>query len=264
MKINGLIHVHSTYSYDGKESLVNLKQFLITRGINFCCLTEHTDFLTKEAAIAMVAEAKALSDESFIFIPGFEVPYKEAHILMIGCEEFFGQKADGELLKAWSKRSSLTVLAHPVRNKFVVDETMLEAIQGIEVWNQQYEGKIVPRPKSLKLLQTLKYKKLELLATGGTDFHRQEHFGAPLYELEIDRLSAEEILNKLSTGKYIFGGENTKVNSEGLLQGEVESLRIKSMISVFVINLGKLVNKILSSFGLKLPRSLKQLIRSKV
>lgn len=264
MKIKGIIHCHSTYSYDGKESLVNLKQFLIERGIRFCALTEHTDFLTKESAAEMVLEAKALSDENFVFIPGFEVPYKDAHILMIGSEEFLGQKSDRELLKEWSKKSRLTVLAHPVRNKFEVDEVMLEAIQGIEVWNQQYEGKIVPRPKSLKLLQALKYKKLELLATGGTDFHRQEHFGAPIYELEVDRLTAEEILSKLTTGKYKFGNDEVMISSEGLLLNKISNLAFKSTLSVFVINSGKFTNKVLAVFGLKFPKALKQLVRRKV
>jgi len=264
MLASGIIHVHSTYSYDGKESLGSLKEFLVGKGINFCCLTEHTDYLTKEKAAAMVAEAKSLCDENFVFIPGFEVPYKESHILLIGGEEFLGSVADGELLRQWSHKCALTVLAHPVRNQFVVDDTMLEVIDGVEIWNQQYEGKIVPRTRSMKLLESLKLKKPGRLATGGTDFHRLEHFGPPLYQLEVDELTSSAILEKLKSGDYTFGSQKVSVNSEGKVSGDISNLALKSFLSVGVINLGKLTNKTLASLGLKLPKSLKQLIRSKV
>lgn len=264
LNTTGLIHVHSTYSYDGKESLVNLKQFLVTHGINFCCLTEHTDFLTKEKAESMVKEAKALSDENFIFIPGFEVPYKEAHILLIGSEVFLGQTADGGLLREWSQQSALTVLAHPVRNKFIVDELILEVIDGVEVWNQQYEGKIVPRPKSIRLLETLKLKKSQLLATGGTDFHRQEHFGAPIYQIGVEQLSAGAILKKLKSGDYTFGNDKLKVSSQGTWPGRGAKDYWQSVLSVAIISLGKGTNKTLARFGFRLPRFLKQIVRRKI
>ncbi len=264
MLVRGLLHVHSNYSYDGKESLSSLKQFLIGKGINFCCLTEHTDFLTKEKAEAMMTEAKALSDENFVFIPGFEVPYKSAHILQIGSENWLGQMADDRLLLEWSEQSPLTILAHPVRNDFIVNDVMLAAIDGVEIWNQQYEGKIVPRPRAIKLLRTLKSRKAELLATGGTDFHRLEHFGAPIYQLEVDRLSPSTILEKLKSGEYIFGNESFQVNSDVSFSGNTNGMALKSSLSLGLINFGKFINKTLAIVGIKFPKSLKQMIRSKV
>ena len=81
MEVKGILHCHSTYSYDAKLSLPELKKLLQKKGLSFACMTEHTDELTKERAVAFVEECRSLSDGSFIFIPGFEVPYKHAHIL---------------------------------------------------------------------------------------------------------------------------------------------------------------------------------------
>jgi len=256
--------MHSTYSYDGKLSLIELKNFLVRQGISFCCMTEHTDEMTFDAAHAFVTECKKLSDGSFVFIPGFEVPYKDAHILHIGAEEFVCQFADAEQLSAWRKVAPLVVLAHPVRNKFTLDSAMESTIDGVEVWNQQYEGKFAPRVRSLKLLKKLRRKTGCLFATGGLDLHREEHFGAPLTTIEIDSLSQQNILRALTDGAYTFGNDSYSLSSEGSLQkGGVFSVHYKSAFSILIITLGKFVNKTLANLGLSLPPGVRQTIRTR-
>jgi predicted metal-dependent phosphoesterase TrpH len=265
MEIKGIVHIHSTYSYDGKESLASLKEFLQKEGITFCCLTEHTDFLTVEQAQMFVQECRALSGSQFVFIPGFEVPYKDAHILLIGTEAFLGQKADAQMLRQWSERAQLTILAHPVRNRFAVDETMGEVIDGIEIWNQQYDGKKVPRPRAAQLLRALQQKQHGLFATGGIDFHRREHFGAPLFKLEVERITADAILAALKNGTYVFGTDKIAVAPSGLWKGSGSvAHNLLSFVSIGVIVLGKNVNKFLAMFGLRFPNGLKRFIRSRV
>lgn len=257
--------MHSAYSYDGKESLQSLKDLFMQKGITFCCLTEHADELTLEAAQRFVQECRSLSGSQFVFIPGFEVPYKDAHILLIGTEVFMGQNADADLLRAWSQKAALTILAHPVRNKFKVDEGLEEMIDGVEIWNQQYEGKIVPRIRSARLLRNLQQKHQSMQATGGLDFHRKEHYGAPYYTLDVEHLAPEAILRALTEGAYTFGSDSIRVSSLGLWKGSDTSAHaILSALSIAVIVSGKKVNALLARFGLKLPTSLKQAIRSRV
>jgi hypothetical protein len=221
--------------------------------------------MTLEQAQLFVQECKMLSTSQFVFIPGFEVPYLKAHILLVGTEVFLGQYADGEMLKTWSKASALTILAHPVRNAFVVDATMEEVIDGIEIWNQQYEGKLVPRQRSVRLLKALQKKNQGLLATGGLDFHRKEHFGSPLYTIDIQNLTAEAILSALKNGEYSFGRDGVSVSSTGLFKGDNTFKRkFQSVLSIAIIVLGKKTNALLAPCGIKLPKSLKQLIRSRV
>ncbi len=266
MEIKGITHVHSTYSYDAKMSLRELRDFFVTRGIRFACMTEHTDELTPERAGAFVKECEALSDDLFRFIPGFEVPYKRAHVLMIGSREFFGTyAATSDDLLPWARSSKFVVLAHPVRNGFVVDDALLSYIDGLEIWNQQYEGKRVPRVRSLKLFETLRKKKQTLIATGGVDLHRSEHFGAPIITLDVESLTEDCVIEKLKTGAFTISSDHALVyGSLPDVHEIIQKYRIQSHVSVIVIVFGKLVNKVLASIGLSLPKRMKQLVRRRL
>ena len=266
MEIKGILHCHSTYSYDAKLSLSELKELFLKRGLSFVCMTEHTNVMTKESAEAFVIECEKLSDEKFLFIPGFEVPYHRAHVLMIGARNFRGNfaRTDTELA-TWVESAQFVVLAHPVRNKFLVQDELLKHIDALEVWNQQYEGKRVPRPRSLSLFKTLREKKLELVATGGVDFHRGEHLGAPITTLSVESLNEKEIIEKLRAGAYTISSDHARVY--GTLPDAdtlIKKFRLESVLSVGVIVIGKSVNKTLESLGLSLPSFFKNIIRKRI
>lgn len=266
MEIKAILHTHSTHSYDAKLSLPELKSLLKQNGVQVACMTEHTDELTKERARVFVEECEKLSDDTFMFIPGFEVPYRRAHILLVGMREFFGSYApELPALRLWTRKASFVVLAHPVRNAFAVEDGLLEQIDALEVWNQQYDGKRVPRTRSLRLLKKLRNKKPTLHATGGVDFHRTEHFGAPIVTLSVDTFTESAIIEKLKTGAYVVSSEQatffgTLPNVDGLIKKHW----FDSRISVSIVWMGKWVNRTLRVFGISLPKSLKQLIRKRI
>ncbi|MFM2381476.1 MAG: hypothetical protein RLZZ76_243 [Candidatus Parcubacteria bacterium] len=265
MKITGVMHVHSTYSYDGKESLTSLRELFLSKGHSFCFVTEHTDALTPEKAALFVQECKSLTTGSFVFIPGFEVPYRNAHILMLGSCVFLGQKADAQMLRQWSEHAELTVLAHPVRNNFVLDSVMEEVIDGVEVWNAQYDGKLVPRTRAVKLYKELQQKKQSLLATGGLDFHRTEHLGAPVLTLDTETCTERDIIQTIQSGSYSFGTSLRSVSSASMWPGKGSATDIVlSLFSITTISIGKLTNKLLAKLGIKLPKKLARTIRKKI
>lgn len=258
MMYTGVMHMHSTHSYDGKLTLSELKSFLQARGVSVCCMTEHTDEMTAAGAAAFVAECRALSDQSFVFVPGFEVPYQDAHVLHVGTTRFFGQTADAAQLSVWRDATPLVVLAHPVRNRFVVDEHLLRVLDGVEVWNQQYEGKAAPRFRSLVLLQTLQTDRPGLLATGGLDFHRVEHFGTPQLELELDELSEAAVVAALKAGAFKILGPAATLSASGtFVRGGGLTTRFASATSILIITFGKLINRGLARFGLRVPRAIR-------
>ncbi len=272
-EIKGILHSHSRYSYDGKLSLPDLRALCISRGVKFVCMTEHTDDMTADQARAFVRECDTLSDTTFKFIPGFEVPYQvdeatgnHAHVLMIGCREFFNQYAPTHAkLREWSEHTPFVVLAHPVRNDFEVDPGLLEEIDALEVWNQQYEGKRVPRTRSLALLSDLRIKKPLLVATGGVDFHRVEHFGSPLISMAPDTFTEGAILEKLKTGAFTVRSDRTEFfGSLPNVATYMEQHRIESAMSVGIIEAGKWVNAKLAERNLRLPKWLKELIRRRL
>jgi len=266
MKLTGIVHCHSTYSYDGKMTLKELRELCIQKGVEFVCMTEHTDEMDAQEAKNFVEECEALSDEQFRFIPGFEVPYHSAHILMVGMRSFHDIYApDIETLRKWSIEASFVVLAHPVRNKFTVDDGLLGEIDALEVWNQQYEGKQVPRIRSLRLLRSLREKKKNLVATGGVDFHRIEHFGAPLLTLDADSLDETVIIEKLKTGAFTISSAHAEFyGTLPDIPEKISAYRVRSFFNVFVITFGKKVNALLALLGLSLPKSLKEKIRKTI
>lgn len=266
MEIKGIIHCHSTYSYDAKLSLSSIRQLCIAHNIQFVCMTEHTDELTKEKASAFIEECTRLSDATFRFIPGFEVPYEHTHILLIGARSFQStHAADIDSLRAWTRETPFVVLAHPVRNHFIVADDLLHELDALEVWNQQYEGKRVPRTRSLALFELLRKKKSELIAVGGIDLHRIEHFGAPVVTLDIEALDETRIIEKLRTGAFVISSDHARVY--GSLPNPrqiIDMYRFESAFSVGIISIGKRLNAALALFNLKFPKSIKELIRRKV
>jgi hypothetical protein len=247
-------------------SLTELKELFLKRGLSFVCMTEHTNVMKVEEAEAFVAECERLSDKNFLFIPGFEVPYHRAHVLMIGERNFCGNFARTEAeLAAWAESAQFVVLAHPVRNKFVVQDELLKHIDALEVWNQQYEGKRVARTQSLKLFKELRVKKTTLVATGGVDFHRKEHLGAPIITLLAPSLKEESILEKLKEGAYSISSDRASLYGTLPNPDEIISRhRLESALSVAVVVVGKSINKTLFRFGLTLPKSLKQMVRTRL
>ncbi|MEK7639439.1 MAG: hypothetical protein AAB388_04735 [Patescibacteria group bacterium] len=262
MKYSGALHVHSTHSYDGKLSLSELKSLFASHGLSFACMTEHTDTLTPEAAALFVAECRRLSDETFVFVPGFEVPYEDTHVLHIGTDVFISQIATEEELRAWRAHTALVVLAHPVRNKFKIDATLRECLDGIEIWNQQYEGKSAPRTRSLRLIATERKQK-PFFATGGLDLHRIEHFGQPHTHIEAESLSEATVKNALKSGYYTFGHEGCMVTASGVWRPTLRQ-RLQSSLSVGVITSGKMLNAALARWGVSLPKSWRRFVRGRV
>ncbi len=261
MEVNGVLHCHSTYSYDGKLSLPELKDFFLERQVSFVCLSEHTDELDEERAVAFVAECRALSDDTFLFVPGFEIPYQDTHVLLYGCDEFPGQvAADAAALRAAASAATFVVLAHPVRNNFVIDDELKALLQGIEIWNQQYDGKPMARPRSMQLLRTLRQNTPDLLATGGLDLHRGEHFGTPLTTIDVSSLNEDLVMQALQSGAYTFGAETFQIEAKADWQPSlIESC--KSQLTIALIRSGKGINRLLAEHGLAFPRALKQCIR---
>ncbi len=257
MNIRGALHVHSTHSYDGSMSLGELKQTFQKHGLSFACMTEHTDFLDEVRARIFVEECRALSDASFVFIPGFEVPYQDAHVLMIGCERFLGQSADREGLLHWTSASRLTVLAHPVRNHFRVDDPLGGVLDGIEIWNGQYDGIRAPRTRAARLYERLLFARPHLLRTAGLDLHRAEHVHGPVVALEISILSSETIIAALSAGTYTF----SDIPARGVWRPSLRTIGT-SFFSSTLVSLGKRTNALLKHFGISAPKSLRRRIRA--
>jgi hypothetical protein len=61
----GIIHVHSSYSHDGRDSLEALRDFAEARGIGFIGLTDHAEDFTADRYAEFAAGCRAVSGGRF-------------------------------------------------------------------------------------------------------------------------------------------------------------------------------------------------------
>lgn len=265
MQYRGAFHLHSSYSYDARLTLSELKTLFKEHRLSFALMTEHTDELTKERAAAFVDECRELSDADFLFVPGFEISYKDTHILVPGCEHFITQHATEAELVEWKKYAPIAILAHPHRNGYRVDHIPRGILDGIEIWNSQYDGKQAPRNGARRLHKRLCISIPTLQAFAGWDLHRQAHAGGPTLVIEMEKLSKEHILKALRENRYTSESPQVVVASDGkLLRGGEMRTGIVSSFFVFSIRFLKAVNRVLSWFGLALPKSIVAAVRRRM
>ena len=262
MKVKGVCHVHSRYSYDGKHTLEELRELFTARGISFALMSEHTDHLTPESAELFLRECEALSDSDFLFIPGFEVPYLGNHVLALAASRYPSSFDASEMLKEFHAQGALLVLAHPHRNNFQTDTFLKNNLLGIEVWNSQYDGIHAPRSQAMQLFRGL--GKEERYAFGSIDFHRSEHVGGPCLISEIPILRREAVVESIRDGAYVISRGPVTVNSRGeVLEGNPFLISIAGYLLPGIISALKKISSFFAIVGIKkLP--LKSTIRAKL
>ncbi|MFA6099424.1 MAG: PHP domain-containing protein [Patescibacteria group bacterium] len=261
-QIRGYLHLHSSHSYDSKLTLAEIKEKSLALGMSFAAMTEHTDVLTPKDVQSAANECRAQSDSNFIFIPGFELPYKKYHILIIGASDIRLDLPPLEAIKVAKQQGAWIVLAHPHRNHYQIDPELMVLLDGIEIWNQQYDGKHYPRIQALELFEKSLIQKTSLLATAGLDLHRMSHLGTPYLELSSAELSERSLLEALKAGNYEIKGKKLKLLPHPQLAGFKRfSLNIFSRLSCGLIRMGKVTGKWLRQHNLAMPSRFKETVR---
>src|SRR5512132_472012 len=154
----GILHLHSTYSYDGRHSLGELRAFALRRGYAFVGMTEHVEGLTPRRVAAFVEECRRLSTRACRLLPGLEYSFPAGpHLMAFGLTERLPLPANPAALAArMAACGAAVVLAHPARYPGLASPELAENLQGIEVWNQRYDGRFVPDPRWWALLARLR------------------------------------------------------------------------------------------------------------
>ncbi len=261
MLVRGAMHLHSSFSYDAKLSLAEMRSLFAKRGLSFACITEHGDFLEQDKADALAKACADASDENFVFVPGFEIPYDRCHVMAIGAMKLNLSLPAIEQIRECKNQGALIVLAHPHRNGFKITSELEGLLDGVEVWNSHYDGKYAPRTRSVEWLKTLIGKGLALRAYAGLDFHRVEHLGGPALSLEVGFLTVSEIVSGLKSNAYGIARGNFHMTPYAKYPGSAIWVRLKSFFSIVVVTFSKKLSKLMAGWGLRLPKGLKSWLR---
>ena len=172
--VYGAIHMHSDFSHDGKDSLETLRTTCVERGISFVGMTDHAEDLDAKVFDTYRCRCSELSGAGFMLIPGLEYRFegfKGLHLLAFGLREWIEPRTPAEFFEQARGRSRMTMLAHPVLARYQIPDVVLENVDAIEVWNGNYNTRYLPDPKSIRLVQELKRRRPEVVATVGLDQH---------------------------------------------------------------------------------------------
>jgi hypothetical protein len=153
--IYGTFHFHSVYSHDGKSTLWKIASVLRDQGLSFCVMTEHFEDFSALTFDEYLREVDIVNRRSgFILIPGVEVHLDGIDTILFPVDDY---AEISRLISEGDERCSdvVKVVAHPAKYPFDLLTRHLEKykVNGIELWNQQSDGSLMP---ALGLLEWMK------------------------------------------------------------------------------------------------------------
>jgi len=199
----GIIHIHTTFSFDGKLSLPDVIVLAKKRNLDFIVLTEHAEDLDDKKMQLFIRECHTASTDTFVVIPGLEFSIdNQVHILAVGIEEYFYEKDPCVLIRKIHHARGLAILAHTaaIKKRSFNDLSDLDLI---EIWNPRYGEWLSPSIRSLKILYEFRRMKKGIIASGGLDLHKSRDFVSLHQEISSPSLTREAILSAIKRGNFI-------------------------------------------------------------
>ncbi len=219
MRLKGITHIHTKYSSDGRLTIPDVADLLRWHKLQFAILSEHRQDLTGNIFANLISECQTFSDEQTLILHGVEYEFdKSTHILVINSDTLFPSNITiKDMLTECRGSGAKSILLHPKRGKFLYNNALLDLLDGIEVWNTRYDGKICPDPRVVGLVNKLCLINPKAILTLGMDLHLLDRFSHPIMELEADILDKDSIISALiNRNCYISGAifwKNTKIDN---------------------------------------------------
>lgn len=206
----GAIHVHSSYSHDGRDTPERLRDLAAERGIAFVGLTDHAEDLHADEWEAYVEHCAAASDQAVRIIPGLEfrfAGYTGLHLLALGLSRWIEPRSPEEFIGRAREAARFTIVAHPVLADYRVPNVVRAGIDAVEVWNASYNTRWLPDPRAIRLLHEIRRDRPEVVGTAGLD----QHDAANDRETRVLLASTEDDpLGALRAGRFVNAGRTMR------------------------------------------------------
>ncbi|RLF34858.1 MAG: hypothetical protein DRM99_05745 [Thermoplasmata archaeon] len=219
--IKGIFHVHTNYSYDGKITLKELRNWCIKNNIRIVFLAEHAESFNKKMWKMYVEECERLSNKKIILVPGIEIPCKDDHIILIDPKKFFFSRLSKNVIRFAKKENVLTILAH-------VSEKTSEPrdVDLVELWNRKYHGNTLLLSNLVWFKRAIKSK--PFYAIGGNDIHKFRDLKNVIYlafekrffdkEEDVKKLK-RKVIALLKNGKFYSYNKRAVLTAGGNVEG---------------------------------------------
>jgi hypothetical protein len=170
----GVVHLHSAYSHDGRDSLPRLREWAIERGLRFVGLTDHAEDFDEARFTSYRAECASVSDAAVTLLPGLEfrfAGYTGLHLLALGLTRWIEPAQPADFVAETRGCTGLTIAAHPMLFKYQAPDAVWAGIDAIEVWNAAYNTRYLPDPRAIRLLHEVRRMRANVVGIAGLDQH---------------------------------------------------------------------------------------------
>jgi hypothetical protein len=170
----GIVHVHSDYSHDGRDSLESLVPFALARNIRFIGLTDHAEDFDRERFAEYRERCLRASTAQVRLIAGLEfrfAGFPGLHLLALGLSDWIEPRTPSEFMELSRGKARFTIVAHPILPDYQVPADVLAGIDAIEVWNASYNTRYFPDFRAIRLLHDSRRSRRDLVGTAGLDQH---------------------------------------------------------------------------------------------
>lgn len=205
------LHVHSRHSFDGAMPVETILLLAIRRGLHGVAITDHN---TSRGAWEALGAVERLG-LPLVVIPGGEYTTDEGHILGLFLEGPLPLEAalspTGRL--PWQRvvediraRGGISILAHPFQRRRILSPALLEAVDGVEVFNARLA--YAPNPHALDDAWEAALQKGGFW-TGGSDAHTPSEVGRGWVELPLSPQAGLSAIRQALRGPLRVGGRGS-------------------------------------------------------
>jgi len=216
--VKGIIHCHTTYSYDGKLTVAELCDLLRRETFDFVALTEHTEGLTPSHYIELVRECEAQSDEKFVAVPGLELRCGDGiEMAGIGLSRWLDDCPPSSAAAAIRDAGGYAIWVHPFK-KGNWGGPFLDC-DGVEVLNGKVDGVLAPDLALRKEYARQRREGRSFHAIFGLDFHNLRQQRCVWIECEVKELSGSAVVRALREGRFVSRVSHGAMSSQGKIGG---------------------------------------------
>lgn len=253
--LRGTAHCHSNHSFDGHLSYAELREFFLSKGMSFSCMTEHIEYLDQSKVDAFFRACAEHSDDRFLFIPGLEMDYFKVYFLGLSPlhVDFTSHQTQFDSVHP---KAAMRVFAHPIKAKYRYPQWLVERCDGVELLNTRHDGRHYFRPQCEQLLADVRQHRPAAVGLAGMDFHsRRDYSGVHIVLDEGVPLQQRAVIDALKEGRFVIEMNGERLADFPAWRRSMARARIHAMDAALGIN------KQLAQRGLRLPSSVRRLLR---
>lgn len=193
------LHVHTKYSHDGLCTVERAVEVARAKGLSGIAITDHD-------TIAGHEDAKKLSKDGFLIIPGLEISSADGHIIGLGVSELIPKNLPAdETVDLIRKQGGVAIAAHPFAPGRRLGLVYRAKFDAIECLNSRALFLSNPLAKRFAI-------KNKVPMVAGSDAHRCEDIGLAYTMMDCE-LMLDPILDIIRRGGTSIMGKTLPVSS---------------------------------------------------